>query len=74
MKHKKGRQQSPLNDKLRYFYCYSKRLKNALVKNGFNYICVGTNSKTGGKFYLFLGTEALNNYKDNIYQRERDLF
>ncbi len=58
----------------RFFFCYSARLKRALEANGFRYICVGINEKSGAKFWLFLGTDALNDYKDRYYQQERDKF
>ena len=57
-----------------FFYCYSERLKRALLSNGFKYVCEGINKKTKSKFYLFVGTEELNNYKNKIYQTERDKF
>lgn len=72
-----GRQQSPLYKKKRMdrlFFCYSERLKNALVANGFKYICVGINERTNSRFWLFWGTNELNDYKDNTYQNERDRF
>ena len=56
------------------FFCYSERLKRALVANGFKPICLGLNSKTDTKFWLFWGTQELNDYKNNKYQKERDLF
>lgn len=56
------------------FFCYSERMKRALVANGFKYICLGWNNRTKTKFWLFWATEELNYYKDNIYQKERDLF
>lgn len=58
----------------RFFFCYSARLKRALVANGFSPICTGLNGKSGKKFWLFLGTDELNYYKDNVYQTERDRF
>lgn len=56
----------------KYFYCYSSRLKRALVHNGFHYVCVGLNCRTNTKFWLFEATEELNDYKDRVYQTERD--
>lgn len=56
------------------FFCYSDRLKRALTANGFKYICVGLNVETNTKFWLFWGTHELNDYKENQYQKERDLF
>ena len=59
--------------KPRLFFCYSKRLKRALVANGFKPICVGINQNTNALFWLFWGDE-IQNYKDNIYPTERDKF
>ena len=42
-----------------YFYCYSPRLKSALLTAGERYICVGINESTGRKFWLFPQTERL---------------
>lgn len=58
----------------RYFYCYSPRLKNALVANGFRYICVGINEKENSKFWLFEGTDELNAFKNEVYQKARDQY
>lgn len=58
----------------KFFYCYSERLKNALLSNGFKYVCEGINKNTKSRFYLFIGTKELNNYKNKIYQKERDKF
>lgn len=59
---------------MKYFYCYSERLKRALSANGFRYICIGINERTNSKFYLYEGSEELNYYKDCIYQSERELY
>lgn len=58
----------------RFFFCYSPRLKRALIANGFSPICTGYNNRTKKKFWLFLGTQRLNYYKDFVYQTERDRF
>lgn len=58
----------------RLFYCYSKRLKNALCANGFQVVDTGVNKNTGSVYWLFVGSDELNYYKDNIYQTERDKF
>ena len=55
------------------FYCYSSRLDKALRKNGFQPVFKGYTTKNH-KVVIYLGTEELNYYKDNIYQLERDLF
>ncbi|WP_206459443.1 hypothetical protein [Anaerovorax sp. IOR16] len=56
------------------FFCYSNRLKRALISNGFTPICIGINKRNNQKFYLFEGTFELNYYKDYLYQKERDKF
>lgn len=56
------------------FYCYSDRLKKALVSNGFEIKSIGVNKNTKSTFWLFLGTDELNYYKNNVYQRERDKY
>lgn len=58
----------------RFFFCYSSRLKRALESHGFHYVCVGLNERTGAKFWLYIGTDELNDYKDRLYQHERDKF
>lgn len=58
----------------KYFYCYSKRLMRALRANGFSYICIGINKKSQTEFYLYESSEALQDYKDNKYPKERDEF
>lgn len=58
----------------RFFFCYSPRLKRALAANGFRYICTGINEQTQTKFWLYVGTDELNDYKDRFYQQERDQF
>lgn len=57
--------------KPRLFFCYSRRLKRALIANGFKPICTGINERTNVKFWLFWG-EEIQFYKDNVYQIERD--
>ena len=57
-----------------YFYCYSPRMKRALLAHGFRYICVGINCKTGARFWLFEASEELNDYKNDRYPAERDQF
>lgn len=56
------------------FFCYSERLKNALYYNGFRIVEQGFNKKTNSKYWIFIGSEILNYYKDTIYQNERDKF
>ena len=58
----------------KYFFCYSNRLYKALIANGFKPICVALNCRTHGKFWLFVGTDELNEYKNNKYQNERDKY
>lgn len=58
----------------RFFFCYSARLKRALEANGFHYVCIGINERTNSKFWLYVGSNELNDYKDHLYQEERDKF
>lgn len=58
----------------RYFYCYSARLMRALRANGFRYICVGVNTRTDSRFYLYESTQELNDFKNNVYPKVRDEF
>ena len=58
----------------RLFYCYSKRMKTALVDNGFYYIDVKFYEDTGKYCWIFEGTDELNYYKDSVYQTERDKY
>ena len=55
----------------KYFYCYSARLKNALTNNGFKPICSALNKNSKAEFWLFLGTEELNKYKNETYPTTR---
>ena len=48
-------------------------LDKALRKSGFQPVFKGYTTKNH-KVVIYLGTEELNYYKDNIYQLERDLF
>lgn len=58
----------------KYFYCYSARLKRALLAHGFQYLCTGINCRSNAKFWLFEATEELNDYKNNVYMSERDKY
>lgn len=58
----------------RYFYCYSERFKRALVDNGFRVIHEGINRNTSARYWVFIGSEAFNYYKDCLYQNERDKY
>lgn len=44
----------------RYFYCYSKPLKDFLLSNGERYVIKSIHEKTKKKYWLFEGTEKLN--------------
>ncbi len=57
-----------------YFYCYSPRLQRAFHANGFKYICVGLNIKTGAVFWLYEATDELNDFKNRQYQADRDKY
>jgi len=58
----------------RLFFCYSERFKKALLANGFVPLCTGLNVLTFKRFWLFDGTQELNDYKNYKYQLERDKF
>lgn len=45
----------------KYFYCYSWNLKEFLLSNGQVSIVVGIHPKTHKKYWVFNGTEQLNN-------------
>lgn len=60
--------------KRKLFYCYSKRLKRALLANGFRIISSNVNPNTKAKYWIFIGSDILNQYKNKIYQNERDKF
>lgn len=45
----------------RYFYCYSYPLKEFLLSNGQVSIVAGIHPKTHKKYWVFNGTEQLNN-------------
>jgi hypothetical protein len=49
---------------LKIFYCYSPNLKSALVNKGINYLHKGINDRTNKTFWVFEGTQALNNFLD----------
>lgn len=44
----------------KYFYCYSKPLKDFLLGNDLRYIIKSVHEKTNKKYWLFEGTEQLN--------------
>lgn len=46
----------------------------ACVFNGFHVIRQGVNERTGATYWVFIGSEVFNYYKDNLYQLERDNF
>lgn len=58
----------------KYFFCYSKRLRKALIENGFIPICNALNKRTKAEFWLFVGDAELNKYKNETYQEDRDRF
>lgn len=58
----------------RLFYCYSEVLKMALDFNEFKCVASGINDANGDKYWLYFGTEELNNYKNNIYPLEKHKF
>ena len=48
----------------KYFYCYSRPLKEFLVANNLDFIMHSIHSTTGKKFWVFAGTEQLNKLLD----------
>ena len=44
----------------KYFYCYSYPLKEFLVNNGLRFITAAINQSTNKRYWLFEGTERLN--------------
>ncbi|MGN1341370.1 MAG: hypothetical protein ACI4WS_13845 [Oscillospiraceae bacterium] len=57
---------------MRKFYCYSVRLRKALIDHGFTPIGYGVNPRSDTAYWVFEGTKELNDYKDNQYQLDRD--
>lgn len=45
----------------KYFYCYSYPLKEFFMKHGLQYIVVANNQSTGKQYWMFEGSEKLNN-------------
>lgn len=45
----------------KYFYCYSYPLKEFFKKNGLSYITAAQNKGTSKTYWLFEGSEKLNN-------------
>lgn len=43
----------------KYFYCYSRNLKNRLLDEGERFICVGINERSNKRFWLFEQSEKL---------------
>ena len=48
----------------KYFYCYSRPLKDFLVENGVQFIMHSIHDKTGKKFWVFISSEQLNGLLD----------
>ena len=48
----------------RYFYCYSTFLKNYFLENGLRFICQGVHKKTHKSYWVFEGTDTLNELLD----------
>lgn len=44
----------------RYFYCYSYPLKEFFTKHGLNYVTAAINQSTNKRYWLFEGTDKLN--------------
>lgn len=54
----------------RYFYCYSYNLKRFLKSNGLSFITAAVNMNTYKKYWVFEGTEKLNELLDVWKTRE----
>lgn len=48
----------------KYFYCYSKPLKDYFLENGLRYVIKSVHEKTHKKYWLFEGTDELNELLD----------
>lgn len=48
----------------KYFYCYSRPLKDFLVENGVQFIMHSIHDKTGKKFWVFISSKQLNGLLD----------
>ena len=48
----------------KYFYCYSRPLKDFLVENGLQFIMHSIHDKTSKKFWVFTSNEQLNRLLD----------
>ncbi len=59
---------------MRKFYCYSTRLRDALIDHGFTPIGYGVNPNSDAPFWIFDGTEEMNAYKNGQYQQDRDYY
>lgn len=46
---------------MRIFYCYSKNLRDYFTKNDIKYINTNTNQSTNKRYWMYEGTEQLNN-------------
>lgn len=46
---------------MKYYYCYSYPQKEFLKNNGLCYIAAATNQTTGKRYWLFEGSDELNN-------------
>ena len=44
----------------KYFYCYSRPLKEFLIVNGMQFVMHSVHDKTGKKFWVFSSSEQLN--------------
>ena len=55
----------------RYFYCYSKPLKEFLLNSGERFINKSVHEKTKKKYWLFEGTDKLNSLLTEWRLRKR---
>lgn len=47
---------------MKLFYCYSNKLKNELLENGYRYLHSGVHNKTKKTFWVYEGNEELNQF------------
>ena len=49
----------------KYFYCYSRPLKDFLVMNGVKFIMHSVHNKTGKKFWVFSSSDRITELLEN---------
>lgn len=58
---------SDLNTKIEFYYCYSNKIKEYLLLEGFNYVNVALNPDTHNKYWLFVRNNQLTKSLDKYY-------